>query len=55
MRYGEKTSVKGKNLVSVDTKAGSLAYNQFDMQASQALHMLIIFRVHITSERLNFL
>lgn len=37
----KKTSVKEKNLVSVDTKAGSLAYNRLDMQASQALHMAI--------------
>ena len=27
--------------VSVDTKAGSLAYNRFEMQVSQTLHMAI--------------
>lgn len=32
-----------KKPVSVDTKAGSLAYNRLDMQASQALHMAIEF------------
>lgn len=37
----KKTSVREKKSVSVDIKAGSLAYNRLDMQASQALHMAI--------------
>lgn len=37
----KKTSVRGKQPVSVNIKAGSLAYNRLDMQASQALHMAI--------------
>lgn len=32
---------KKPKAVSIDTKAGSLAYNRLDMQASQALHMAI--------------
>lgn len=30
-----------KNAVSIDKKSGSLAYNRFEMQISQALHMAI--------------
>lgn len=37
----KKASVREKRSVSVDIKAGSLAYNRLDMQASQALHMAI--------------
>lgn len=37
----KKKSVSGKKPVSVDIKAGSLAYNRLDMQASQSLHMAI--------------
>lgn len=36
-----KTGSKRKTQVSVDTKAGSLAYNRLDMQTSQVLHMAI--------------
>ncbi len=36
----KSTSKKGKQ-TSVDTKAGSLAYNRLDMQVSQTLHMAI--------------
>lgn len=32
---------KKPKVASIDTKAGSLAYNRLDMQASQALHMAI--------------
>lgn len=32
---------KKSKVASIDTKAGSLAYNRLDMQASQALHMAI--------------
>lgn len=36
----KSASKKGKQ-ISVDTKAGSLAYNRLDMQVSQTLHMAI--------------
>lgn len=32
---------KHKNVTSIDTKSGSLAYNRLDMQISQTLHMAI--------------
>ncbi len=32
---------KKPKVESIDTKAGSLAYNRLDMQVSQALHMAI--------------
>lgn len=37
----KRSSSKTIGEVSVDTKAGSLAYNRLDMQVSQALHMAI--------------
>lgn len=36
-----KQSNKHGNLVAIDTKSGSLAYNRFEMQVSQTLHMAI--------------
>ncbi len=36
-----KQTDKDRKTVSVDTKAGSLAYNRFEMQVSQTLHMAI--------------
>ena len=37
----KKQTEKDGKPVSVDTKAGSLAYNRFEMQVSQTLHMAI--------------
>lgn len=37
----EKTMTRKKKSVSIDVKAGSLAYNRLDMQTSQVLHMAI--------------
>lgn len=37
----KKTRPQKENSVTVDIKAGSMAYNRLDMQASQALHMAI--------------
>ena len=37
----KKQAEKDGKSVSVDTKAGSLAYNRFEMQVSQTLHMAI--------------
>lgn len=36
-----KQAKQNKKVVSIDTKAGSLAYNRFEMQVSQTLHMAI--------------
>ena len=38
---GKKQSKQVKKDVSIDTKAGSRAYNRFEMQISQTLHMAI--------------
>ena len=37
----KKQAKQNKKDISVDTKAGSLAYNRFEMQISQTLHMAI--------------
>lgn len=37
----KKGNNSGKRTVSINTKAGSLAYNRLDMQVSQVLHMAI--------------
>lgn len=37
----KKQAGKNRKPVSVDTRAGSLAYNRFEMQVSQTLHMAI--------------
>lgn len=36
-----KQAEKDGKPISIDTKAGSLAYNRFEMQVSQTLHMAI--------------